>query len=186
MEELETECITSIKEIFFNFGENYFDEKNVTQLRHALQCAYLAEEGNSTPALITACLLHDIGHLINKNACSSIELGSDAEHEEKAVEFLAPWFGDDVLFPIRWHVPAKRYLTGTDVGYFSLLSAASIRSLDVQGGPFSRQEIIEFEQIPYFADAVKLRRWDEQAKSPSKTTPPLEHFIPYIKQSIRE
>ena len=42
--------------------------------------------------------MHDIGHLINKNACSSIELGIDAEHEEKAVEFLAPWFGDDVLF----------------------------------------------------------------------------------------
>jgi len=142
MEELETECITSIKEIFFNFGENYFDEKNVTQLRHPLQCAYLAEEENSTPALITACLLHDIGHLINNNACSSIELGIDAEHEEKAVEFLAPWFGDDVLFPIRWHVDAKRYLTGTDLEYFSRLSTGSIRSLEVQGGPFSRQEII--------------------------------------------
>ena len=90
MEELESECITSIKEIFFNFGENYFDEKNVTQLRHALQCAYLAEEENSTPAFITACLLHDIGHLINKNARSSIEHGINAGQEEKAVEFLAP------------------------------------------------------------------------------------------------
>ena len=59
----------------------------------------LAEEENSTPALITACFLHDIGHLINKNTRSSIEHGINAEHEEKAMEFLAPWFGDDVLFP---------------------------------------------------------------------------------------
>ena len=71
--------------------------QNVTQLNHALQCAYLAEKENSTPALITASLLHDIGHLINENARSSIEHGIDAEHEEKAVEFLMPWFGDGRL-----------------------------------------------------------------------------------------
>ena len=91
------EYINDIKEVFINFGRDHFDEKNVTQLNHALQCAYLAEKENSTPALITACLLHDIGHLINENARSSIEHGIDAEHEEKAVEFLTPWFGDDVL-----------------------------------------------------------------------------------------
>ena len=82
--------------------------------------------------------MHNIGHLINKNARSSIEHGINAEHEEKAVEFLAPWYGDDVLFPILWRVDTKRYLTGTDVEYFSLLSRGSIRSLEVQGGPFSR------------------------------------------------
>ena len=38
------ECINNIKEVFINFGRDHFDEKNVTQLNHALQCAYLAEE----------------------------------------------------------------------------------------------------------------------------------------------
>ena len=179
------EYINNIKKVFINFGRDHFDEKNVTKLNHALQCAYLAEKENSTPALITASLLHDIGHLINKNARSSIEHGIDAEHEEKAVEFLSPWFGDDVLCPIRWHVDAKRYLTATDPEYFSLLSEGSIKSLEVQGGPFSKEEVLEFEKIPYFEDAVKLRRWDEQAKSPSKATPPLEHFVTYIHQSVK-
>ena len=54
------EYINNIKEVFINFGRDHFDEKNVTQLNHALQCAYLAEKENSTPALITASLLHDI------------------------------------------------------------------------------------------------------------------------------
>ena len=44
------ECINNIKEVFINFGRDHFDEKNVTQLNHALQCAYLAEKENSTPA----------------------------------------------------------------------------------------------------------------------------------------
>lgn len=129
--------------------------------------------------------MHNIGHLINESARSSIKHGIDAEHEEKAVEFLTPWFGNDVLCPIRWHVDAKRYLTATDPEYFSLLSEGSIKSLEVQGGPFPEEEVLEFEKIPYFEDAVKLRRGDEQAKSPSRATPPLEHFVTYIHQSLK-
>jgi predicted HD phosphohydrolase len=36
----------------------------VTQLEHALQCATLAQEDDATPAMVTAALLHDIGHLV--------------------------------------------------------------------------------------------------------------------------
>ena len=78
---------------------------------------------------------------------SSIKSGIDAEHEKKAIAVLAPWFGDDVLSPIRWHIKAKLYLIATDPEIFSLLSKSSIRSLEVQGGPFFNQENIEFEQI---------------------------------------
>jgi len=78
---------------------------------------------------------------------SSIESGIDAGHEKKAVAVLAPWFGDDVLSPIRWDIKAKLYLIATNPEYFSLLSKGSIRSLEVQGGPFFNQENIEFEQI---------------------------------------
>ena len=41
MEELEIEYLQQIKEVFVNFGKDHFDEKNVTQLKYALQCAYL-------------------------------------------------------------------------------------------------------------------------------------------------
>ena len=52
-----------IKSIFLEKGENHFDEGSVTQLFHALQCAQHAEIANSSAEMITACLLHDIGHL---------------------------------------------------------------------------------------------------------------------------
>jgi phosphonate degradation associated HDIG domain protein len=177
-----------IDEILENYAEralSRFDEENVTQRAHALQCAALAEQAGASPALITACLLHDIGHLINPDALAAINRGEDAEHEERAARYLAPWFNDDVLQPIRWHVDAKRYLTATDGDYFAKLSQGSVRSLEVQGGPFSEEEVAEFEARPYHGDAVRLRRWDEGAKSPSARTPPIEHFRQYIEAALK-
>ena len=70
-----------IKSIFLEKGENHFDEGSVTQLSHALQCAQHAEIANSSAEMITACLLHDIGHFLNKDAREAIRNGEDAEHE---------------------------------------------------------------------------------------------------------
>ena len=75
-------------------------------------------------------------------------------------------------------------LTNTNIVLSDRVIRSSIKSLEVQGGSFSNQEIIKFERMPYFSDAVKSWRWDEKAKSPSMVTPPLGHVIPYIEQSI--
>ena len=76
----------------------------------------------------------------------------------------------------------KRYLTTTDPGYFATLSAGSVRSLELQGGPFSVEEAACFIGRPFAADAVRLRRWDEAAKVPGKTTPDLEHFRRHLNE----
>ena len=178
----------AIDRIMENFSERAltrFDEKNVTQLAHALQCAHQAEQAGASPALITACLLHDIGHLINPDARDAIDRGEDAEHEVCALRYLEPWFYDDVLQPVRWHVDAKRYLTATDPAYFAMLSEGSVRSLEVQGGPFTPDEAAAFETIPHHEDAVKLRRWDEGAKSPTAETPSIEYFRRYVEDSLK-
>ena len=172
-----------IKSIFLEKGENHFDEGSVTQLSHALQCAQHAEIANSSAEMITACLLHDIGHLLNKDARQAIRNGEDAEHEHIAADYLRSWFGPAVTSPIRWHVDAKRYLCATDKTYFSKLSKGSVRSLEVQGGPFDRQEVASFESQPYYKEAVQLRRWDEASKSTSTTTPSLEHFLNFVSQA---
>ncbi len=44
----------------FNYGEG------VTQIEHALQSAVLAEMDSAPHSLIAACLLHDVGHLFEK------------------------------------------------------------------------------------------------------------------------
>jgi [1-hydroxy-2-(trimethylamino)ethyl]phosphonate dioxygenase len=177
--------VDEILDHFAQHGTSHFDEKDVTQLGHALQCAHQAEQAGASAAMITACLLHDVGHLINADARAAIDRGEDAEHEIRAMAYLAQWFDDDVLAPIRWHVDAKRYLTATDATYFSRLSEGSVRSLEVQGGPFSKAEVADFETRPHHRDAVQLRRWDESAKSPSAQTPPLEHFRGYVEAALK-
>lgn len=71
---------------------------------------------------------------------------------------------------------AKRYLCATDPGYWNGLSPASRRSLVLQGGPFTGPESQRFIQQPFAVDAVALRRWDDQAKSPTMTTPGWDHY----------
>ncbi|HEY9795658.1 MAG TPA: HD domain-containing protein, partial [Leptolyngbyaceae cyanobacterium] len=46
-------------------GTAMYGREAVSQLEHALQCATLAELAGESNEIITACLLHDLGHLIH-------------------------------------------------------------------------------------------------------------------------
>ena len=109
----------------------------MTQLEHALQSATLAEAAGADAALITAALLHDLGHLLNDQGETPTARGIDDVHQYFALPFLRPLFDDDVLEPIRLHVDAKRYLCATRPGYHDALSADSKRSLALQGGVYT-------------------------------------------------
>ena len=176
--------IDRIFERFDKHGGNDYGGERVRQLEHALQCATLAETEGAPATLIAAALLHDIGHLIHDLGRAPAARGIDDRHEALGEEWLAHWFGDAVTAPVRLHVDAKRYLTATDAGYFATLSAGSVRSLALQGGPFSAAAAAEFIALPYAAEAVRLRRWDEAAKVPGQTTPGLAHFRRYIEASL--
>jgi phosphonate degradation associated HDIG domain protein len=165
-------------------GADYGDEC-VTQLAHALQCALLAEDSGAAPALITAALLHDIGHLVHDLGAGAAGRRIDDRHEVRARNWLGGYFGEDVTGPVRLHVDAKRYLTAIDPGYFAILSAGSVRSLELQGGPFPATLAAGFIAFPHAPAAVALRRWDEAAKVPDKATPGLDHFRPYLEASLR-
>ena len=73
-----------------------------------------------------------------------------------------------MTLPVKLHVPAKRYLCAVDAAYFSGLSAASVTSLKVQGGPFSEEEAAHFIAQPHAADAVRLRRENRRASGRRK------------------
>ena len=100
-------------------------------------------------------------------------------------DWLGKWFAEDVTGPVRLHVDAKRYLTATDGGYFATLSPASVRSLELQGGPFPLALAEGFIALPHAAAAVRLRRWDDSAKVPGKATPDLAHFRPHLDAALR-
>ncbi len=157
-------------------GSKAYGGERVSQREHALQAAYLAEQEGRPDALVVAALLHDIGHLLDGGDQGLAEQGIDASHEEVASQWLADRFGPEVTEPIRLHVDAKRYLCAVEPGYIDQLSAASVTSLNVQGGPFTADEVASFEESPFVDDAVSLRRWDDRAKTPGLQVPDLEHY----------
>jgi predicted HD phosphohydrolase len=57
--------IDEIFELFEQHGGADYGGERVSQLEHALQCAASAEEAGADAALISAALLHDIGHLVH-------------------------------------------------------------------------------------------------------------------------
>jgi phosphonate degradation associated HDIG domain protein len=155
--------------------EAYFGE-SVTQLEHALQSAALAERDEASDTLVVAALLHDIGHLVAGGSEDIAEHGVDARHEDAGDRWLAEFFGPAVTEPIRLHVVAKRYLCAVEPGYAQSLSAASQISLALQGGAMTADEVRQFANAPWAADAARLRRWDDAAKVPGLSVPALSHY----------
>jgi len=172
--------ILDICALFDAKGGRMYAGEPVTQLEHALQSAAFAEAAGADAALVTAALLHDLGHLVNDQGETPTARGIDDVHQYVALPFLRPLFGDDVLEPIRLHVDAKRYLCATRPGYYEALSADSKRSLALQGGVYSTAEAAAFADRPGAARAVSLRLWDDAAKVAGLPTPPLEHFVPVL------
>ncbi len=183
--ETKNDIISDILQLFNEKGHSEYGGEAVTQLEHALQTATLARENNASDQLITAALLHDIGHLLHDLPNDAPLKGIDDVHENKAAVFLRKYFPEAVTEPVRLHVMAKRYLSSTEETYYSLLSEPSKQSLVLQGGLMSSIEVSSFEQNPFFSDAVKLRKWDDQAKVQELTTAPVEDFEKNIAVSLR-
>jgi phosphonate degradation associated HDIG domain protein len=169
-------AIDRIFTLFQNKGNGLYFGEAVTETEHALQCAHLAERSGAAPALIAAALLHDIGHLLHNQPEDVAERGIDARHEEGGAVWLQRYFGSEIVDPVRLHVAAKRYLCAVEPEYQSALSEASRRSLRLQGGPMSANEVSCFERLTWFRSAVAVRRWDDEAKVPGLAVPGLEHY----------
>jgi phosphonate degradation associated HDIG domain protein len=172
--------LTDIRHLFDTYGAIAYSGDPVTQLQHALQTAALAEEAGADETLVGAALLHDLGHLLNLQGETPSERGIDDLHQYFALPFLRPVLSDAVLEPIRLHVDAKRCLCAIDDAYFGQLSADSVRSLELQGGIFSKEEAEAFLQKPYAEDALRLRKWDDRAKEENRATPGLDHYLSVV------
>lgn len=179
------DMIDRIEDLFNRHGSSVYEgarQEPVTALAHALQCAQLAEWAQAGDSLVAAALLHDIGHFIEAPLMSD---AVDDVHEMRAVPFLSQAFGPAVVEPVRLHVQAKRYLVATDLQYLGNLSAASVHSLHLQGGPMCRDEVLLFEGLPYAVEAVALRRWDDLAKRPRGRASNLAHYRPLLRGLVQ-
>lgn len=167
-----------------NGGSEYIGEP-VTKLEHMVQSAEIAAEKGLTEDLIIAALLHDIGHICEPTTTLNDMEGLGLhDHELLGGTFLqARGFSEKVIQSVAMHVPAKRYLCFKFPEYLGLLSSASLKTLNMQGGPMSQKEAEIFEQNPYMNDILTIRRIDEEAKVPNKPLP--ESFEPYKQMIIR-
>ncbi len=169
--------LADIEELFARRGAEQYTGEPVTQLEHALQTAALGEAEDASDALVTAALLHDLGHLLHDLGDTPTERGIDDVHQYRALPFLRGLFNDEVLGAIRLHVDAKRYLCATRTGYFDSLSEDSKRSLKLQGGIFDAAQADAFLTQPGAEAALRLRIWDDLAKTAMLETPPLSHYL---------
>ncbi|MDX1934630.1 MAG: hypothetical protein SFU56_18680 [Capsulimonadales bacterium] len=177
-----------VEDLLTRFGSNAYVGEPVSQKEHALQSAYLAVKDGVSDTLVVAALLHDIGHLLMADADGILQVTDGADGEEKAAagidtrhevlgrSWLSTHFPASVSEPVLLHVDAKRYLCAREPGYFETLSPASVRSLELQGGPMNADETAAFEQNPFHAEAVRLRHYDDLAKIPGLDVPDVEHY----------
>lgn len=171
--------LSSVDEVFelmaSGGGEAYFGEP-VTVLEHSLQAAWFVQRAGGDGALVTAALLHDVGHLMHLEGEDAATRGLDTQHEELAVAALGEHLPPSVLDPIRLHVAAKRYLCFAQPDYMRALSPASVQSLALQGGPMSAAESEAFLALPHARAALSLRRADDAAKIRDLKVPQLDTY----------
>jgi len=169
--------LSDIEYLFAVHGATQYSGEPVTQLQHALQTAHLAEQSDADDALVTACLLHDLGHMLNPQGETPSMRGIDDTHQYYALPFLRGLFPAQVLEPIKLHVDAKRYLCQSNADYHAKLSEDSKRSLVLQGGVFDTAQAASFLAQDGAREAVTLRLWDDLAKQDGLKTPSLSHFL---------
>lgn len=143
------QVMESIVNLFAQHGDSNYGKEAVTQREHALQAAHFARSFNAPESVVVAALLHDVGHLLHDLPEDAPDHGVDDMHETLAFQWLEPRFIEAVTQPACLHVQAKRYLAAAEPGYFAQLSAPSVQSLALQGGPMSADEVAEFERHPF-------------------------------------
>ncbi|QDT67812.1 hypothetical protein MalM25_07180 [Planctomycetes bacterium MalM25] len=175
--------VEEVLDLFRHGGDSLYGGEGVTQLEHGLQAAMLAEESGADSELIVASLLHDVGHLLHDLPDDAPDQGIDDLHERLGAAWLRSRFPETVLEPVRLHVESKRYLCTAEPGYWESLSEPSKVSLELQGGKMTEAECESYREGPHFDAAIRLRRWDDEAKLVGLETPPLSHYESHLRNA---
>jgi gamma-butyrobetaine dioxygenase len=183
------EAIAAIESAFASAEGLAYLGEDVTMTEHQLQAGALAVAAGAPDTLVVAALLHDVGHLRGQvaggvDASAALEAEIDAHHDVSGARWLGHWFGAEVTEPVRLHVAAKRYLVAVEPEHASRLSAASVRTLRLQGGAMTLTQVVEFEAASHWRDAVALRRFDEAAKDAAAVVPGIDAYRDVIRRVL--
>jgi gamma-butyrobetaine dioxygenase len=170
------EALTAIHKAFDTAEASEYLGESLSVADHQLRTAAQAVAADARPALVAAALLHDIGHVIDRDSSAALRRGEDIRHESTGAQWLARWFGPEVTEPVRLHVAAKRYLCAVDPDYYEILSPISKKTLAMQGGAMAGAELDAFRAGPYANDAAAVRGWDDTGKNPQAVVAPLSAY----------
>ncbi len=172
--------------LYQRWGAEHYDEA-LSQLDHAAQVAAWAVREHDDEAAVAAALLHDVGHLLvmEARATGAPLTDADAGHERLGARYLAGLYPAAVTAPVALHVQAKRYRCAVDPAEVARLSAGSQRSLGLQGGPMTAEEVARFEALPAHAAAVALRRRDDAGKVVGAEPPPFAAHEDLLRRQLR-
>ncbi|MBC6441273.1 MAG: hypothetical protein GDA49_12880 [Rhodospirillales bacterium] len=168
--------IDRLGDLFAAIMESSYLGEKVTIGEHMLQCAACARRDGAPDALVAAALLHDVGYYVDPDPDNLNETVADKRHDRAAPRALEPFFPAAVTEPIGLHVDAKRYLCSVEPDYRDKLSEASIHTMSLQGGMMEKDEAERFAAHPHCADAVRVRRWDEEGKAPDANVPGFNRY----------
>ena len=173
-----------LADIFARRGSEEYLGEAVTVGEHMLQGAHFAEVQGQSDEIVVAALLHDIGHFTSEFGTFSMEDTEDRFHEDAGARILEPFFPSVVTDCVRYHVAAKRYLCAMDPDYFGQLSDASIHSLNLQGGPMTKDEAAQFESNRNLDAIIAVRKLDDQGKVAGLETPAFSHYAARVQALV--
>ncbi len=160
-----TDIVSEIFELYEQHGNEEYIGEPVSQLEHMAQTAALAKKDGYDDEVILAAFFHDIGHLCTHGSDQDMNGFGAMDHEQLGAAYLKErGFSDRVVFLVKGHVAAKRYLTYKFPQYFKKLSEASRQTLIFQGGMMCKEEAAAFENHPDANLMLKMRTWDDLAK----------------------
>ena len=178
--------VEKLLELYRQAGNQEYHGEKVSQMEHALQTAQQAVDANGSEDEIIAALLHDVGHIWPDDDSVVTDVGV-VEHDRIGSEvLLGLGFSEVVAQIMAGHVAAKRYLVANDEDYASKLSDVSVESLRLQGGPMSVEESALFSQAPWSTEKIRVRVWDDQAKTPGTPVAPLETYRNLLLNHLRK
>jgi len=171
----------TLNEIFLLYDEHGHDDyigEKVSQIEHMTQAAQLAESEKYDDEVVLAAFFHDIGHLCEYiMTVKRMEDCGVVDHEELGADYLlAKGFSKKIAQLVKSHVQAKRYLAFKKPEYYNILSEASKKTLEFQGGIMTEAEALQFEKDPLHELYIKMRMWDDQAKIQNIAIPSLDKY----------
>ena len=182
---MEKNIVSKLLHLLEKKGSNIqYGNENVTQLEHALQCAELAENNNFSKEIITAALLHDIGHFL---ADDDMDGYGVKDHGKLASEYLKNiGVSKNIYKLIEKHTDVKRYLVTKNINnYYNKLSEASKKTFEIQGGRMSKEELKLMDKNIKLADMIKVRIYDDKSKIRNREPYQMEKFIPFLEKHIK-